>query len=500
MPERPVITITNRAWIREPSVPNALLDDFYYETTEKVQDEKGFWVEAPVPIDLVIDSKCGKYLGFPRGNLDKVLQHFNGCRIVDKRSVAPLGFDLELNDAVTEDPRWPEQVDLLDQWYAAGGGVLKAPAGSGKSVIGVAMTCRLGLRTLFLFDRKDFRDQWLDEFHRHTNLTDLEHVAGEPLAGAFKAAGRKYLQLWPITFATFQQLNTRRVKKFMRDHRDYFGMVICDETHHVASPTYRAAVLRFNPFILGGVTATPERKDELEDVYYDVLGPITARGGSEQLNPLVWLVYTGFEVTPNPYRADHVQFTLFLNQIAKSKPRNELVVRNVLRHLNKGRCPLIVSERVEHCHKLAKMLGDSGWSRDRIAVAVGDTKDRKALYKGVDHGRYDCLIASKVIDEGVNVIRLDTLHLATPLASRARIEQRSGRIRRPYTETMLKRWGKKPRPEIWDYIDEGHGVIHGSAYARQHVYAKIGAEVRDRRTGLVVRINTLGKKRRGRRY
>jgi len=326
-------------------------------------------------------------------------------------------------------------------------------------------------------------------------------VAGEVREVAFKAGQRKYLTLWPITFATFQQLNTRRVKKFMRQHRDYFGMVICDETHHVASPTYRDAVLMFNPLVLGGVTATPFRKDELEHVYFDVLGPITASGGSEQLNPLVWLEHTGFEVQPNPHRADHVQFVLFLGQIAKSRSRNERIVRHVLRNMRKGRCPLIVSERVEHCYKLAKMIGEA-WSPDRVAVAVGETKDRKSLYKGVDHGRYDCLIASKVIDEGVNVIRLDTLHLATPLASRSRIEQRLGRIRRPYTPQMERRWGKKPRPVVYDYIDEGHGTMTGSSYARQQVYAQIGAEVKDRRTGLVVRVNTAfdSKRRKRRRW
>jgi len=361
------------------------------------------------------------------------------------------------------------------------------------------MTCLLGLRTLFLFDRRDFRDQWLSEFHEHSNLADMEHLAGEPLAGAFKAAGRKHLKVWPITFATFQQLNTKRVKRFMQDHRDYFGMIICDETHHVSSPTYREQVIQFNPLVLGGVTATPERKDELEHVYFDILGPITASGGSEQLNPLVWLVYTGFEVTPNPYRADHTQFGLFLNQMVKAKDRNKLIVANVLRHLNKGRVPLVVSDRVEHCYILAKMIGKA-WDPDRIAVAVGETKERKPLYKGVDHGQYDCLVASKVIDEGVNVIRLDTLHIATPLASRSRIEQRSGRIRRPYSEAMLLRWGNKPRPEIWDYIDEGHGTMHGSAYVRQQVYAKIGAEVRDRRTGLVTKVSTLGKRKKGRRW
>jgi hypothetical protein len=65
---------------------------------------------------------------------------------------------------------------------------------------------------------------------------------------------------------------------------------------------------------------------------------------------------------------------------------------------------------------------------------------------------------------------------------------------------MIRRWGKKPRPEIYDYIDEGHGTMHGSAYVRQQVYAKIGAEVRDRRTGLVKKVSTLGKRKKGRRF
>lgn len=215
----PTITITNRAWVPKRTVPDTLLDAFYYETVRKEQDAQGLWVDRRMPIDLIADSRCGRYLGVPRGNLKKVLGYFEAPHVQDRRSVAALGFPLELNEEVTEDKRWPDQAELLAKWYAAGGGVLKAPAGSGKSVIGVAMTCHLGLRTLFLFDRKDFRDQWLGEFRRHTNLLDLEHVAGQPLAGALKAANRKHLELWPITFATFQQLNTPRVKKFMRAHR-----------------------------------------------------------------------------------------------------------------------------------------------------------------------------------------------------------------------------------------------------------------------------------------
>lgn len=493
--ERPKVLLTNRAWMHPDDVPNGLYDAFYYETTEKVQDDEGIWVEQVKPIDLVADSAKG-YVGFPRGDINKLRRWLPQAQIIDRRQIAPLGFDLELDiEKLSGDQRWTDQQDMIERWYKTAGGVLVAPPGSGKSIVGVGMTCKVGLRTLFLFDRKDFRDHWLKEFHQFTNLGDLEEVAGEPLAGAFKAGGRKNLKLWPITFATFQQMNTPRVRRFLRENRDYFGMVICDETHHVTSPTFRSVILQLNPFIVGGATATPERKDKLERIYYDVLGPVNVVGGQYQLNPLVWLHKTNFTVTPSPYRADHTQFGLFLDQIRKAKDRNLKIIKRVYRELRQGRVPLIVSERVEHCDYLKRMLSKL-WDADRIAVAHHKIKKRPDLYRAIDEGHYDCLIASKVIDEGVNIIRLDTLHLATPLASKGRVEQRINRITRPFLPKHERRWGKKNRPVVHDYIDEGHGQITGSAWARRHVYAKLQAEVRDAGTRREVRMPVRTKRRR----
>lgn len=483
------VVLANRAWLPEHGVSSSLLDGYYYEKIEHQRDEDlGIWEDVVVGIDLVVDSKNRRRLGFPRGDLPKLLSHLRPpYHVIDRRAVSPLGFDLLLNPKVRKDDRWPEQYELLQRWLRVGGGVIKAPAASGKSVIGVAAVCRTGLRTLFLFDQKAFLKQWLEEFYKHTNLAELEEFSGESLAGWFK--GRR---LFPITFCTFQKLQSQRTRQFMWDHRDYFGMVICDETHHVAARTNRNAVLLFNPLILGGVTATPHRKDKLEGIYFDVLGPIVASGGSEQLNPLMRLVYTGFEVQTNPYKPDFAQFGGFLNQMVKDKRRNDTIIRKVgMNLLEEQRCVLIVSERVRHCHKLRDMLSKH-YNRDRIVVTTGDTPERNKIYKLVDKGKFNVLIASKVIDEGVNVNRLDTLHLATPTASRNRAEQRLGRIRRPFP-------GKR-RPLGYDYIDEGHGSIFGAARARQIVYSEIGAMVVDDRTGLVVKVRQKRKGgRRGRR-
>ena len=861
------LLITNRVWVPTRRVPPALIDAYQYQTVQRVQNEEGFWEEQEVTIDVVAESPDGKYLGFPRGNLDKVITHIPDARITDKRAVAPLGVALELGDHVKSDERWPEQERLLAQWLSCGGGCIKAPAASGKSVIGVAAVCALGLRTLLLFEQRDFLKQWHSEFYAHTNLSELEAVAGEPLAGKF--TGKR---LYPITFATFDKMNTKASRRFIKAHgQDYFGAVICDESlpyeaevltttgyrpigeivadphpvrvvcfdgdqftsrdvtkkwestpksplvevthaqgsfrctanhlvltqrgyvpaafldagfdsvvcitderteksadrwvqlrgrplskiaevqpsplsdqpqpgpvrtgpsevrnperlvrdtpktlqkprtrrdaleilnpiegrigpllgavlhrsgqevearnsggvlgapnagmvadgrwqpqrrrcagfsyrelharrpdasgsmdepeglfnfslqgtnllgalpvgwglrdairgcspfydplfaiqdptyirespypeeetlldlprapassdqagwdslfgqvqtrsedtkgtgnvsrprfrdsrgghasrvlgvrevetpakiydlsvaehanfvvrgvvlhnsHHVASRTRRDVVLMFSSLVLAGVTATPHRKDKLEGIYFDVLGPITAAGGAEQMDPLVRLHHTNFEVVPNKYRADFAQFGIFLNQIAASKERNERIVRLVTREVYEGRCVLIVSDRNAHCERLAKLLR-TRLGRERIALVLGETKDRKAIYDAVNNGMYDVLIASKVIDEGVNVTRLDSLHLATPLASAARLEQRVGRVRRP-------RPGK-PRPRVHDYIDVGHGAITGSAYARQKVYHAIGATVQDTRSKMVVQpLPKFGRKRRRR--
>lgn len=491
------IRVTNRAWLPERAVPNSLLNDYYYETWEHGKNEDGFWEDHKVIIDLVVDSKDKKSLGFPRGNLKKILYHLRGrrVRVIDNRAVAPLGFPLTLAEHVYEDHRWPEQADLIAEWLRAGGGVIKAPAASGKSVIGVALVCEVGLRTLFLFDQQNFLKQWHNEFYDHTDLAEIEDIAGEQLAGRFRSQNKR---LYPITFCTFQSLRSKANQQFMWEHRDYFGMVICDETHHVAARTNRNAVMLFNPLLTGGVTATPKRKDKLEDIYFDVLGPIVAAGGSEQMDPEVHLVYTGFEAKSNPHLPDFAQWNYVLNQIVKDHDRNTRICRNVLKNLIKHRCVLIVSERVKHCFKLKEMLSQQ-WDADRILVTVGPTKNRVQLYKDMDAGRYDVLIASKVIDEGVNVNRLDTLHLATPTASPARAEQRPGRIRRPYSASMAAQFGKKPRPEVYDYVDMGYGALMGSLYIRLRVYKEIGATVIDDRTGKEVSLERYSSRKQRRR-
>ena len=72
-----------------------------------------------------------------------------------------------------------------------------------------------------------------------------------------------------IVSASVQSL-VRRLNRFTRDE---FDMVIVDECHHSSSPTYQKIIGHFNPRLLLGFTATPNRADGtgLDKIFDDII-------------------------------------------------------------------------------------------------------------------------------------------------------------------------------------------------------------------------------------
>ncbi|OHU90602.1 MULTISPECIES: DUF3427 domain-containing protein [Pseudoalteromonas] len=90
---------------------------------------------------------------------------------------------------------------------------------------------------------------------------------GELWVGNHKPEG--YSQL----FASVQTLNNQL--KSLSLSVDYFDYIVIDEVHHIAASSYRSIVNYFNPKILLGLTATPERHDG-GDILDDFCGVIAA--------------------------------------------------------------------------------------------------------------------------------------------------------------------------------------------------------------------------------
>jgi len=67
----------------------------------------------------------------------------------------------------------------------------------------------------------------------------------------------------------FMSVQTFRSKEFHKTTPpDYYDFIIVDETHHGAAPSYQQIFTYYKPKILLGLTATPERMDELDITEY----------------------------------------------------------------------------------------------------------------------------------------------------------------------------------------------------------------------------------------
>ena len=108
-------------------------------------------------------------------------------------------------------------------------------------------------RVLFVAHRQEILQQAKQSFENvHLNKTSAFYHAKEKETSA------------DFLFASIYTLGSEyHLDQF---ERDAFDLIVVDEFHHAASPTYRRLLEHFNPQFLLGITATPDRMDN-QDVY-----------------------------------------------------------------------------------------------------------------------------------------------------------------------------------------------------------------------------------------
>lgn len=113
-------------------------------------------------------------------------------------------------------------------------------------------------RLLFVAHRKEILQQSLACFR--SILRDLNF-------GDVMVAGQVPEQIDHL-FVSIQSLNSRDL--FARTSPDFYDFIIVDEFHHAAAPSYQQLLAYYQPKILLGLTATPERADgKRETDYFD---------------------------------------------------------------------------------------------------------------------------------------------------------------------------------------------------------------------------------------
>ena len=358
----------------------------------------------------------------PRGLADttlKLLQDAGSPDTTDTRSSGsphPLSCSAQLTAA----PR-----HAVDAVLAHEHAVLVAPPGAGKTVMACAVIATHHVPTLVLVDRKTLADQWRARIQEHLGIK-----AGQIGGGRSKTRG-------VIDVAMLQTLARR---DDVAELTAQYGLVVVDECHHVPAAAFEAAVKQIPARRWLGLTATPYRRDRLDDLIGLLVGPtrhtvpaatvdaqpasagqLALRDEGSPPAPILTVHPTGFLYSGTVDPSVPGGINAVYKELVADASRNEQIVKDVVAALGRGRRCLLLTQWTGHVEHLADLLRTRG--HDPVVLRGGlGAKARKAALLRLEPSDAEPMLVvatGQYVGEGFDVPTLDTLFLAAPIASRA---------------------------------------------------------------------------------
>lgn len=353
----------------------------------------------------------------------------HGIPVKDEVNYPPcprLNLDLKYNVTLRDYQRAAVQSFLSDHFHESG--LIILPCGSGKTLVGLAILCKLKYHTLIVTPSDSAAVQWLEQLEQYTTISP-------ELTGRYKPAK----SLYPITVTTYQQISGRNQRGFHQHLQRLaaypWGLVIYDEVHVLPAPLFRLAAGLQTARRLG-LTATLVREDRAEADVYGLIGPTCYEGDWKALERQGYLAEVKcVELrVPLPERQfrDYCQARpRDRHRIAAENPRKlEAVSRLLQQHQDEQ--VLIIGHYLQPLEQLAQQL--------QLPVITGQTPShiRNTLYEKFRSGAISCLVLSRVANMAVDLPKASVgIEISGLYASRQEEAQRLGRLLRPKQKIAL---------------------------------------------------------------
>ncbi|MFI5301601.1 MAG: TOTE conflict system archaeo-eukaryotic primase domain-containing protein, partial [Polyangiales bacterium] len=405
LPERVSITLAQQIFVANEGLPPRLLNAIKrlaaFQNPEFYKRQSLRLSTAGTPRVIACAEDLPLHVALPRGCQDALetllREHVIAIDLTDERTLGA-SLDVRFRGALTE-----VQTNAAGAMLAHDIGVFVAPPGTGKTVLAAHLIAARSRSTLVLVHRAPLLEQWI---HQLALFLGLEPKEIGRIGGSKRAlTGR-------LDVAMIQSLVRRDA---VADLVAGYGHVIVDECHHLPAVQFERVLKEVRARFVVGLTATPRRRDGHQ--------PITEM----QLGPVRFIVDAKTQASARPFThelvvrettvgvidvTDEASIQEAYATLARDLPRNAMIVADVVRALDEGRSPIVLTERRDHLELLARAL--SGAARHVIVLQGGmSATAERALHArlaAIPANESRLLLATgRYIGEGFDDARLDTL-------------------------------------------------------------------------------------------
>jgi len=450
-----ILVLREQVFIDKKNLPKAVInflrDNLNFANLDFIIKKRmGMSVYGLEKYFKLIDNQNDK-IAIPRGFLKELADFLNqeniSFEIVDERA------KLKTIKVETSYKLFDYQGKAVKDILDSENGLLVAPPGSGKTIIGLDIVAKLKQPTLILVHKRQIFNQWLERIEGFLNIPKRE--IGQYVSNK-KKLGKK------ITVAMVQTLN--RLDN-LDELRDEFGLILVDECHHIPAKMFRNVITKLNPYYLYGFTATPERKNNDEKLIFIYLGEILHtierdfRATENNKNSFDLVIKETKLSIPFKVKTDN--FQMLAKIIIFDSARNEQIIEDIKAEADRGKKCLVLTERKEHIEVLSCYL-----KREYEVIKLsGDLteKQKREKIKQIEDENFQIILATgQLIGEGTDFQGLDCLFLVFPFAFQGKLTQYIGRIQR----------GVESGGKIYDYRDKSVEYLERFFKKRKKYYEK----------------------------
>ena len=414
-----------------------------------------------VPMVIDCSKEDEKYLKLPRGtyNYLESLCNVNNIEIIskDERFVGNK-IEVKFNGSLRE-----EQQIAIDHMLKYDNGILCAPTGFGKTVIGCKLIAERKVNTLILVNKIQLLNQWKDRIKEFLDVKEVGEISSKKknITNVIDVVSIK--SLW----------NNGNVLDIAKN----YGMIIIDECHHTAAYTFEQAINTGNAKYVYGISATPERENGHTPIIKMQCGDIRYKVDSlkfnKKLNIPMKVIAKKSHLNFTNQNIDNYELNEINDLIAKDIIRSENIIKDIKKEYDNGKNILVLTERLElmnyiydklskYTNNIFKYYGGIGKkvlkSYMELNNQINENEDNKII---VATGSY--------IGEGFDDSKLDVLFLTMPISGQTRVTQYAGRLHRQDSN--------KKEILIYDYIDDNFSKTRNMFLKRKKTYEKLGYEI-----------------------